>query len=210
MIEFFSRTLGSRARARRRQRADRGERGVALVEFAIALPILLLLLTLTFDAGLGFAAARTTSAAARSAARVGAGAGAERHADFLALDAVRAQYDGNRDSVSWVSIYLSSPNSDGTVPAGCGPGELGVAGLCNVYPGSALNGLQSTNFLNDDCLGDADVLWCPTTRAANPGAFLGVAVWSSHEPTIGLVRAADFELEDRAVFAIYLPPPTSP
>lgn len=191
----------------RRPGARDGEGGVALVEFAIALPILLLLLTLTFDAGLGFAAARTTSAAARSAARVGAGAGAERHADYLALDAVRAQYDGGGDDVAWISIYRSTPTADGTVPAGCRPGDLGVAGLCNVYPGSVLDTLTSTQFQTDDCTGDPDVLWCPTNRVGNAGDFLGVAVWSNHKPTIGLVRAQAFELEDRAVFAIYLPAP---
>lgn len=202
MIDLIRRALD-----RRRRRIADGERGVALIEFAIALPVLLLLLTLTFDAGLGFAAARNTSAAARSAARVGSGAGAERHADYLALDAVRAQYDGSGDDVAWISVYRSVPNADGTVPAGCGPGDLGVAGLCNVYPGSVLDALTPDQFLNDDCVGDPDVLWCPTARDGNVGDFLGVAVWSNHKPTIGLVRAKAFELEDRAVFAIYLPTP---
>lgn len=180
------------------------ERGAALIELAIALPILLLLLTLIFDAGLGFSAARATSSAARSAARVASGAGAERYADYLALDAVRSQYDGSGDQVAWVSVYRSVPDSGGVVPAGCGAGGLGVAGLCNVYPGSVLDTLAPTQFEAEDCVGDPDSLWCPTTREANVGDFLGVAVWSSHEPTIGLVKADAFDLQDHAVFAIFL------
>lgn len=190
--------------ALRRRHHDR-QRGAALIEFAVVLPILLLLLTLIFDAGLGFSAARDTSSAARSAARVASGAGAERQADYLALDAVRSQFDGSGDEVAWISVYRSTALSTGEVPAGCGEGSLGVVGVCNVYPGSVLDTLAPEQFANENCAGDPDALWCPTTREANAGEFLGVAVWSSHEPTIGLIRAAAFNLEDYAVFAIYVP-----
>lgn len=195
-----------RRRLRRGARGNRHERGGALLEFAIAVPVLLLLVTLIFDAGLGFSAARATSSAARSAARVAAGAGAERHADYLALDAVRAEFDGSADQVAWITVYRSEPNSGGLVPEGCGPDGLGVAGVCNVYAGAVLDALSPAQFQADDCSGEPDALWCPTSRTANPGDFVGVAVWSSHEPTIGLVRAAAFDLDDRAVFAIFIPP----
>lgn len=185
---------------------SRSERGAALVEFAIALPILLLLATLIFDVGLGFSAARSTSSASRSASHVAAGAGDTRQADYLALDAVRAQFEGRGDGVSWVSVYRSAAGSDGSVPAGCGPGDEGIAGLCNVYSGSILDTLDPAAFANEDCVDDADENWCPTTRAANAGDFLGVAVWTSHEPTVGLVRAQAFQLADSSVFAIYIGP----
>jgi len=208
---WLSNMLHRRKTRLQRRKTDgedgRGERGAALIELAIALPVLLLLLTLIFDAGLGFSAARTTSSAARSAARVAAGAGAERHADYLALDAVRSQYEGEGNQVAWVSVYRAVPNSNGEVPAGCGAGELGVIGVCNVYSGAVLDTLTPAQFQADDCAGDADVMWCPTSRDQNEGDFLGVAVWSSHDPTIGLVKAEAFDLQDHAVFAIYVPQP---
>lgn len=184
-------------------RFDRQERGGALIELAISIPIFLAILALIFDAGMGFSAARTTSSASRSAARVAALAGDDRLADFRALDAVRSEFANNDDTVLWVSIYRTEAAADGQAPAGCGRASSGVPGLCNTYDGAVLGTLVTPQFGDPDCVGDPDENWCPTTRRDNDGDYLGVAVWSAHDPTIGLIRQEEFVLEDRAVFALY-------
>lgn len=193
-----------------RRRNPRSERGGALVELAISIPIFIVILALIFDVGLGFSAARDSSSAARSAARVAALAGEDRHADYRAIDAVRAEYANSNDQILWVTIYRSSPGGDGTVPAGCGLGGGSIAGLCNAYDGATVAGLTPAMFDNDDCAGEPDVAWCPTSRSDNDGDYLGVGIWTTHEPTVGLIVPGNdydgaYEIEDRAVFALYFP-----
>ena len=200
------------------RRHGESERGGALLELAIAVPIFVLLIAVIFDAGLGFSAARSSSSAARSAARVAALAGEERLADFRALDAVRAEFANSNDTVVQVTVYRSAPATSGTVPSGCGLGGGSVAGLCNVYLGSALDSLTKTQFDDPNCFGDVDQQWCPTDRRGNDGDYLGVAVWTIHDATIGLFENSvpsdgdfDYDIEDRAVFALYFPPlPAAP
>ena len=194
------------------------ERGGALLELAISIPIFVVILALIFDVGLGFSAARDSSSAARSAARVAALAGNERFADFRAIDAVRAEYSNTDDTIMWMTIYRSEPGGTGEVPAACRPGGIGVTGLCNVYDTGDLDpdtGLTLADFSEDDCVGNPDSNWCPTDRLADDGDYLGVGVWTAHNPTIGLVIGRNggggespmgtVELEDRAVFALFFP-----
>lgn len=210
------RNLIERRRSLRRNASS--ERGGALLELAISIPIFVVILALIFDVGLGFSAARDSSSAARSAARVAALAGNERLADFRAIDAVRAEYSNTEDTVMWMTIYRSEPGGTGEVPASCRPGGIGAAGLCNVYDTAAMDpdsGLTIADFDNDDCAGEPDSNWCPTDRLDDDGDYLGVGVWTAHDPTIGLIIGRNggdderpmgtIELEDRAVFALFFP-----
>jgi len=193
------------------------ERGGALLELAISIPIFVVILALIFDVGLGFSAARDSSSAARSAARVAALAGNERFADFRAIDAVRAEYGNSDDTLMWMVVYRSEPGGTGEVPDACRPGGTSVSGVCNVYDTADLDpdtGLTIDDFGDDDCVGDPDAAWCPTDRLADDGNYLGVGVWTAHNPTIGLVIGRNgggetpmgtVELEDRAVFALFFP-----
>lgn len=188
------------------------DRGAALVEFAIAIPIFIALFALIFDAGLGYSASRSNSSAVRDAANVGARAGEARNADFLILDTLRSQY-GDGDDVQQIVVYLSDPASPGdpsAVPAAC---TGSVAGLCNVYDGSILNGLTESQFvtvtdpvtLAETCGTAPDAAWCPLNRRANEGMFLGVHVRTRQGPAVGL-GTDGFDLESRSVFAMYFPP----
>lgn len=199
-------------RVRRRRRA--GERGAALVEFAIALPMFIALLLLVFDAGLGYTAARSSSAAARTAARVGALAGDARDADFRILDALRSYYgDSAASGADAFIVYLSSPlNSNGVPPAACR--TTSVPGVCNRYDASILDTLDISMFATttvpltgvEICTpGSPDAAWCPLNRRLNEGSFIGVYVSSTYDTTTG-IEADVFNLEDRAVFAMYFPP----
>lgn len=196
-MSYFS----NRLRARRD-----GERGGALLELALVLPIFVAILALIFDAGMGFSAARTTTNAARSAARIAALAGDDRLADFRALETIRGEYNGSRDVVTAVSIYRSPIGGAGDVPSGCEAGASGVTNLCNVYDGSVLATLDVSQFTNMNCSGEMDSRWCPTTREVYDGQYVGVAIWVSHEPTVGLLDSDNYELADRSVFALYFEP----
>ncbi|MEM7095561.1 MAG: TadE/TadG family type IV pilus assembly protein [Actinomycetota bacterium] len=195
----------------------RSERGGALLELAVCIPIFVVLMALIFDIGLGFSAARDSSSAARSGARVAALAGNERLADYRAIDAVRAEYAASDDDVVWMTVYRSSPGGTGLVPTACQPGGSGAAGVCNVYDSTAITTLTDAQFASDGCSGEPDANWCPTDRRDDEGDYLGVAVWTIHNPTVGLLvprssgegpaQLGDggVELEDRAVFALYFP-----
>ncbi len=206
--------------ARRRDLRDASsERGGALLELAISIPIFVVLIALIFDVGLGFSAARDSSSAARSAARVAALAGEERLADFRAIDAVRAEYTTSGDQIAWIAIYRSAPGGTGEVPIPCRPGGIGAGGLCNVYDADQIATLTAADFSRDDCSGNPDVNWCPTTRREDDGDYLGVGVWTVHNPTVGLVvgrngggesNMARVNLEDRAVFALFFPEEVGP
>lgn len=181
----------------------RRDGGGALLEMAIAIPILIAIIALVFDTGLGFGAAQTTSNVARSAARSAALAGDTRLADFNAVDAVRANYVGSDDALTWVTVFRVPTGTSGDVPADCRPGSAGVVGLCNVYDAAAIEALASDQFPDNTCTGAPDANWCPLTREMNDGDSVGIGVWVSHEPTVGLLRSDSWDLEDRAVFALY-------
>lgn len=202
--------------ARRRRKA--GDRGAAVVEFAIALPMFVALLLLVFDAGLGYSAARSSSSAARTAARVGALAGDARDADYRILDALRSFYggpkaDGDDGGADFFIVYLSTPaNTNGAPPAACF--TTSVVGVCNRYDASILESLDPSMFTTttvpltgiEICSpGAPDAAWCPLNRRLNDGSFIGVYVASTYDTTTG-IEASAFDLEDRAVFAMYFPP----
>ena len=196
----------------KRRRKD-GERGAALVEFAIAIPIFIGLLLLIFDAGLGYSASRSSSSAARSAARVGALAGELRDADFRALDAIRSHY-GDPSSIGVVIIYRSdASNTNGVPPTGCFAGSS-EALACNTYTPAQLATLSAADFgtvidpvtQRETCDSSAiDAAWCPTERREDDGSFLGVYISSAYDTTTGIESDA-FTLEDRAVFSLYFSP----
>jgi Flp pilus assembly protein TadG len=202
---------------RLKRRQENKSRGAALVEFAIALPVFIALLLLVFDAGLGYSAARGSSQAARSGARIGALAGDAQDADFKVLDALRAHFDVPVDpsddgGLQSVTIYRSPiGNTNGTPPPACLSSS--VPAECNTYTAQQLFDLDPSQFftttLEDGTVtcdpSSLDAAWCPLTRRANEGDFLGVYINSIYDTTTGL-EASAFNLEQRSVFALYFPP----
>jgi len=72
-----------------------------------------------------------------------------------------------------------------------------------------LASLTQAAFLGVDGSGNCtgpDAVWCPLDRRADEDKYLGVAVYSSSQPTIGYVTPTSFNVQDRAVFALYFPP----
>lgn len=183
---------------------ERGDRGAALLEFAIVLPILVMLLALMFDVGVGFGAGRSSAEAARSAARIASQDPTARDADYLALSAIQLAFAEPNDTVDWVAIYRTTPALGSTIPLGCTPGSSGATGVCNVYTGADIDGLAPEQFDGDDCSGSLDSLWCPIDREGNDGEYLGVAIWSQHRRWIGLIDRDPVPLQDQAVFPIFV------
>ena len=170
-----------------RERRRDGDRGAALVELALAIPLFILLMAAIFDFGGGFRSAEDSSAAVRSAARAAALSGNERVADFRAIQSIRSQLAASNDSIAWMTIYRSPASGDGSVPVDCLPGTSGAVGVCNVYDGPQIAALTSSSFTDQSCLGEPDANWCPTTRDDGTDDLIGVAVWTSHDPTICLL-----------------------
>lgn len=195
---------GRGQQARRRGKSEAGERGAALLEFALILPILLMLLAFMFDIGVGFGAGRSSAEAARSAARTASQDPTARDADFRALSVIQLAFAEPNDTVDWVAIYRTTPAQGSTVPAACTPGGSGASGVCNVYTGADIDALAKSQFAAPDCAGSLDALWCPTERDDNDGEYLGVAIWSSHRRWIGLIDRDPLALQDQSVFPIFV------
>lgn len=195
---------------RQRERRRNGERGAAMLEFALLLPVFFAVVALVIDTGDGFLAARSSSAAARAGARIASQNADEPQSDYRALAAIVASFERTGSELTFVSIYRTDPSQGAAIPNGCAPGGAGVAGTCNVYGPGILNALDSSLFDDGDCAGSVDLLWCPSERGANSGEYLGVAVWGTHDRVIGLVPVASVpngppDMFDRSVFPIFLP-----
>lgn len=187
----------------------RDERGVSAVEFALLAPLLVLLLAGITDLGLLLQSSRTTTDALHSAARQGARAGNDTHADLAILRALQARFDTN-DEIQAVVVYRADGAGDGLLPATCKPAiplgtPTGVAGLCNIYPGSLLGTpLNTADFDDPTCIsGEIDDFWCPDSRSAAylAGDRLGVWVSVRYTAPIGLVVSGT-TIERNAVFRL--------
>lgn len=84
-----------------------GERGVALVEFAVTVPLLLILILGMAELGLAFKERLAISAATERGARIGATTGTDALADFLILEATLAGLldEINPSNLSNIIIY---------------------------------------------------------------------------------------------------------
>jgi len=187
------------------------------VELAVALPLLLVLISGILDLGMAFHSSRNVTEAARSAARAGAAAGDHRLADYSILRSIQGNYIASGDDVVAISVFKTPAGSNGAVPAGCEAGSSGVANVCNVYTGDVLDNLDPANFAAENCAGEADANWCPTTRLAafENGDYLGVRVWVDHDALLGFfltdqefTKQAVFQLEPVGDFDVPPPLPT--
>ena len=177
----------------RRDAPARGERGAALVEFALIAMFLLALLAGTFDYGFAWRSGLAVNEAARAGARVGSGQALSRGADYYALNGVRATLtaSGSIDQVEKVIIFKSTA-TNGRVPTTCL--ATTPSGLCNVLTGAQLKALTVASFnlvissnpavapTGTGCLNSSAAKlagWCPNVRSNNQQTgsdFYGVYV----------------------------------
>ena len=97
--------------------ADRAERGVALIELALALPILLVLGLGIVEMGLAWTQVQRVTASVSNASRVASSQGNEQSADKSVLLALKSSLDaGSLANLSKVAIYREDSHSGATSP----------------------------------------------------------------------------------------------
>ncbi len=184
---------------RLRSNRDRleGDRGAAVVEFALAMPILVLLVMGAIDYGAGWMADTGLVRAASIAARTGASQGDKPLADFDVLQSVGGSMEsiGNLE-LTKVVVYKAT--GDGKPPQNCLSADVGIAGLCNVYTATKTYttdpvGFPRTGGADPSCAPGAwDYSWCPTTRDNEAPDFdhLGVYLEATFDPPAGFLATS--------------------
>lgn len=188
-----------------RLRRARGDRGAALLEFALVVPLLVLLAFGTAEAGLGWTENNRVEGATSTAARVGAVAGADSTADAQILVALKASLTAeslaNLDRV----IVFKSTTADGALPANCdkptgSTSQTGVNGSCNTYTGATVRAIVDAS----SSLGAAAAHWAGTSRndsLADPPDYLGVYVRTRHDSTTG-VGFGNFTITSTSIYRL--------
>lgn len=203
----------------------RGDRGVALVEFALLVPLLSMLVFAVIEYGFVYRELHTLEASTRAGARVGATAcgvastpacdlGNSPDDDHRILQVVKGQLGPSASRVVRIVIYQSYVTQQPPT-ANCRAGVPEI-GQCNVYDASDLTA-ASTAF---SCsVGSKSATWCPTSRARGfaGAAYLGVWIVSDHDYVTKLFGArrqiADFTVfrleADPGDSRVALPAPTT-
>jgi hypothetical protein len=158
-----------------------GERGAAMVEFAIIAPLLILLTFGLIEFGLFFRDFLTVANTTRSGARVASAAGTNAAADYEILQSVKsaaAAMPGGAEALETITVFRSASGSH-DVPAGCT--TTPQAGVCNVYTADDL-ARPAGDF---GCTaGSPDRYWCPSSRddtQAGGTDYIGVYIRTTHE-----------------------------
>ncbi len=171
-----------------RGRRIHGDRGAAVLEFALVIPLLVLLAFGTAETGMAWTAHNRVEGAVSTASRVGSAAGRDPDADRSILVALRASLPAealaNLDRV----VVFKPSNADGGIPTGCikptgSTSQAGVAGSCNSYTGATVRTVTDTSNL-----GTADDSWRGELRndsLADPPDYLGVYVRTRHDSKTG-------------------------
>jgi Flp pilus assembly protein TadG len=195
--------------SRLRKRRAEGDRGAAVVEFALMAPVFALLVAGVLEFGLAFRDSMTVSNALRAGARVGSNAGRERAADYTILKAVEAAMAEVPSSRILRVIVYKASTSNSAVPASClaVSGSGGVAGSCNVYQASDL--ARPASDFTAACTGNTgsspDRYWCPTGRQAQQalGAdYLGVYMEVRYTYVTKIFPGSGITIRDRAVMRL--------
>ena len=96
---------------------DRGDRGVALIELALALPLLLVLGLGIVEMGLAWTQVQRVTAVVANASRVASSQASAETADKSTLLALKSSLDaGSLANLSMVAIYRADSPSGGTSP----------------------------------------------------------------------------------------------
>lgn len=181
----------------------RSERGLVLVEFALAALVMLTLLFGAVEFGLGWQDRLTVQTAARAGVRVGSNLTTNSQADYNILLAVKSAIsDVGLANVDNVVIYKSS-TADGAVPSVCvTPVVISVAATCNAYTGAQLTSLAPGQF---GCgIGSLDLLWCPTARQNLQALgldYIGVWIRMTHQNLTGFFGKT-IKITDSAVMRL--------
>ncbi len=155
---------------------DDADRGLAILELALALPFLIVMAMGVVSYGMAWQGSTDTHSATRAAARVASHDGAEPTADYDALVAVYSALPSKlTDRIEKVIIFKATA-ADGDVPTAClnasmspNLGAKGVSNTCNVYSKDQVAAAVGVNGKNNfgttsSCSGKWDSYWCPKGR----------------------------------------------
>ena len=183
--------------SRLRQRADDGERGAVIVEFALVAMLLATLAFVTIEYGYGWRSSMSVLTAARAGVRSVSSMGTDNQADYFALTSIRANLDsaGLLEGAQRVVIHRADA-TNGDPPAACTATPLTTTtALCNVYTGDQLRLVAAGQFAATGCMTAATVKnYCPSTRQTAQGTAdpIGVYVQARQKSLTGFFGGAGF------------------
>jgi Flp pilus assembly protein TadG len=196
-----------RLRSRLRRRRIAGERGAALIEFAIVTPILILLAFATAETGLAWVSNNKVEGVTSQAARVASSAGTSSTADLSTLVAIRASLPADELANLQRVVIFKSTTTDGAVPGGtaCIPAveigaNTGLAGTCNSYSGAFVRTVTMSSTLPTAAANN----WPPSLRKnalADPPDYIGVWLRTTHTNRTRALHG-DFTITKSSVFRI--------
>lgn len=201
-----------RAVASGRVQASAGERGAAIVEFALVSIFLFILIFGLIEGGLAVRARNAVTSSADEAARRGAIAGNSQSADWQILRQLEVRGTLAAARVKYVVVYRADASDQPPIdacagtPAGDDPAlepevpPMPVTGECNVYEIEDFAAPSSAFNCGDP---ELDGSWCPTDRAQDSEGFeyIGVLVIAEHTALTG-VFPGGIDLEGRSVLPL--------
>jgi len=199
------------------QRRARGDRGLAMVEFAIVAPLLALLVAGIVEYGTLWRDNLTVTSSTRAAARVVSNLGDNYLSDYeaiLSLDAGLAAIDGV--TVEGALVFDASA-ADGSPHSSCfdaGGDPQDSSGFCNYYTGAEVAAMASVDCTvscsefpdNSNCSGGMTTYYCPQTDRETDQASglssVGVWVRLSRDYFTGLFPGDGVTITDQTVMKV--------
>jgi len=199
------------------QRRARGDRGLAMVEFAIVAPLLALLMAGIVEYGTLWRDNLTVTSSTRAAARVASNLGDNHLADYeaiLSLDSGLAAIDGM--TLEGVLVYDAAA-SNGAPHASCfdpSGDPQSSSGRCNHYTGAQVTAMSSIDCSvscsefpnNSNCAGGLAASFCPQddreTDQASGLSSVGVWVRVNRDYFTGLFPGDGVTITDQTVMKV--------
>ena len=183
-----------RSSSTRPRTAGEGERGSAMVEFAIIATFLMILVFGVFETGMAWSDSQLVTQAARTGARSVSQLGTDAEADSFAVQSIEAALGGLSGDVTRIVIYDASA-TDGQMSAACaGASPPGIAGQCSIYDQTDFGTYASW----------VDGAWAPADRdnTLATGDHLGVLVEIDRPMLTGFLGGTGFTIADTTVMKI--------
>ncbi len=176
------------------RRSGRGERGAAMVEFAIIAMVLLTLAIGAFEMGMAWSDSQLVTQAARTGARSASQLGTNAAADSFSVESIEAALGSLGGNVTRIVVFEANA-ADGSMPAACETASPpGIAGSCSIYDGTDFGTYASW----------VDGSWTPSARqnSFDNADFVGVTVEVERPYMTGLFGSTVFNMSDTAVMRI--------
>lgn len=167
-----------------------GDRGAAMIEFALVALFLFTLSLGLVEFGYAWRSAVAVVSSSRAGSRTAASLGKDPQADYFALTSLKASLESSQllDGLQRVVVFRSD-SVDGTVPPSCTNGAASVGDRCNVYTGDQVRNVQLAQFdPTTGCMTAASATYyCPSSRnpSQSTADYLGVFVELRHSYVTG-------------------------